>query len=113
MVEVLRRAASATGASDHMASPAQAAAGEVETGQPRAAAVSRIAGALLVVGFLALLAVVGVGMLLNARAEHSFDAVLAARNLSAVADGLRAALQAAEASERGYVITANQIYLAP
>jgi two-component sensor histidine kinase len=83
------------------------------SGERRAAIVSRIAGALLVVGFLALLAVVGVGMLFNARAERSFDATLEARNLSAVADGLRAALQAAEASERGYVVTANQIYLAP
>jgi CHASE3 domain sensor protein len=79
----------------------------------RATAVSRLAGALLVVGSLALLALVGVGAVLNARAERSFDAVLAARHLSTVADGLRAALQSAESSQRGYVITANQIYLAP
>ena len=100
-------------APDHVESPTQAATAEAVSGEPRAAAVSRIAGALLVAGFIALLALVGVGMLLNARAERSFDAVLAGRSLSAVADGLRAALQAAEASERGYVITANQIYLAP
>jgi hypothetical protein len=82
-----------TRAPDHIKSPTQAATAEANSGRPRAAAVSRIAGALLVVGFLALLAVVGVGMLLNARAERSLDAVLASRNLSAVADGLRAALQ--------------------
>jgi two-component sensor histidine kinase len=102
-----------TRAADDVASPAQASTAEVATSAPRAAAVSRLTGALLIAGFIALLALVGVGIILNARAERSFDAVLAARNLSSVADGLRAALQAAEASERGYIITANQIYLAP
>ncbi len=81
--------------------------------RPRSLVGSRLARALLAAVFLALLALASVGILLNSRAERSFDAVLAARQVSAVADSLRGALQAAEASQRGYVITANQIYLAP
>lgn len=102
-----------TPAPDPSTAPAEAPAAPGARRPWAAAAVSGVAAALVVLGVLALLALVGVGILLNARAERSFDAVLAARHVSAVADGLRAALQAAEASQRGFALTANQIYLAP
>jgi len=69
--------------------------------------------ALIVVGFLALLGIVGMTIWLGERAQFYFNDVIAARDMRASAVELRNALQTAEASQRGYLVTGNQIYLAP
>ena len=68
--------------------------------------------ALIVVGFLALLGIVGMTIWLGERAQFYFNDVIAARDIRASAVELRNALQTAEASQRGYLVTGNQIYLA-
>jgi two-component sensor histidine kinase len=67
----------------------------------------------LVVGFIALLAIVGTTFWLNQRSQSSFERAIVARNIGAAASGLRHAIQTAETSQRGYIVTGNQIYLAP
>jgi two-component sensor histidine kinase len=68
---------------------------------------------LLTVGLLTLLAIVGMTIWLNQRAEIYFDDVIAARTTRSSAVELRSALQTAESSQRGYLLTANAIYLTP
>jgi two-component sensor histidine kinase/CHASE3 domain sensor protein len=68
---------------------------------------------LLAVGFLALLVIVGAAYWLGQRAQVYFDDALDARDTRSAAVELRNAIQAAEASQRGYLYTGNQIYLAP
>lgn len=68
---------------------------------------------LLGVGFLSLVGIVLATIWLGERAQHSFDEVVAAREARSAAVELRAALQTAESSQRGYIITGNEIYLAP
>lgn len=68
---------------------------------------------LLAVGFLALLAIVGMTIWLGERSQIYFDEVIEARDTRGAAVELRAALQAAEASQRGFIATGNEIYLAP
>lgn len=68
---------------------------------------------LLAVGFLALLAIVGMTIWLGERSQIYFDEVIEARDTRSAAVELRAALQAAEASQRGFIATGNEIYLAP
>lgn len=69
--------------------------------------------ALLAVGFLTLLGIVAMTIWLNERARIYFDEVVAARDLRTAAVELRSALQAAESSQRGFLFTDNEIYLAP
>jgi two-component sensor histidine kinase len=68
---------------------------------------------LLAVGFLALLGIVGMTIWLNERAQVYFDEVLEARYTRTSAVELRNALQTAESSQRGFLLTGNEIYLAP
>jgi two-component sensor histidine kinase/CHASE3 domain sensor protein len=68
---------------------------------------------LLAVGFLTLLGIVGMTSWLNERAQHSFNEVIEARNTRTAATELRNALHTAESSQRGYIATGNDIYLAP
>jgi two-component sensor histidine kinase/CHASE3 domain sensor protein len=68
---------------------------------------------LLAVGFLALLAIVGMTIWLGERSQVHFDEVIEARDTRTAAVELRSALQAAEASQRGFIATGNEIYLAP
>jgi two-component sensor histidine kinase len=68
---------------------------------------------LLAVGFLTLLGIVGMTIWLNERAQIYFDEVFEARNVRTAAIELRSALQAAESSQRGFLLTGNEIYLAP
>jgi two-component sensor histidine kinase len=68
---------------------------------------------LLGVGFLALLAIVGTTIWLGERSRVYFSLVTEARTLRAAAVELRSALQTAEASQRGFLIDGNYIYLAP
>lgn len=67
----------------------------------------------LVVGFLALFAIVGMTVWLGERANNFFDTAALARDTRNAAIELRDALRTAEASQRGYLLTGNEIYLAP
>ena len=73
----------------------------------------RSAVALLAVGFLALLGIVGMTFWLGERAQTYSNDATQARDIRGAAAELRHAVESAESSQRGYVITGNQIYLAP
>ena len=68
---------------------------------------------LLAVGLVALLFIIGATTWLGERAHRHFTDVIEARDLRAATSSLRAALYVAESSQRGYVLTGNEIYLAP
>ena len=68
--------------------------------------------ALLLVGFLALLGIVGMTSWLGERAQGYFNEVIAARDARSAAVDLRNALQTAESSQRGFLYTGNEVYLA-
>ena len=68
--------------------------------------------ALLLVGFLALLGIVGMTFWLGERAQVYFNEVIAARDARGAAVDLRNALQTAESSQRGFLYTGNEVYLA-
>ena len=68
--------------------------------------------ALLLVGFLALLGIVGMTFWLGERAQVYFNEVIAARDARSAAVDLRNAVQTAESSQRGFLFTGNEIYLA-
>ncbi|QIK78143.1 hypothetical protein G7077_03660 [Sphingomonas piscis] len=67
----------------------------------------------LVVGFLALFAVVGMTMWLGERSNALFRDAALQRDARVAAVELRDALRTAESSQRGYLLTGNEIYLAP
>ena len=71
------------------------------------------AALLLAIGFVSLLVIVGMTFLLGWQAEADLDQAATARATSEAAVGLADGLQLAESSQRGYVLTANPIYLAP
>ncbi len=73
----------------------------------------RLTVSSLIVGFIALAVVVAMTFWLNVRTQAVFEQVSAARALNTEAVRLRSALQAAESSQRGYLYTQNEIYLAP
>lgn len=73
----------------------------------------RSTAAMLVVGLLALLVIVAMTVWLGERSQAYFNDVLAARNVRTAAIELRNGVQAAESSQRGYLLTGNEIYLAP
>jgi two-component sensor histidine kinase/CHASE3 domain sensor protein len=68
---------------------------------------------LLAVGFATLLSIVGMTIWLGQRSQAYFEEVIDVRDLRSAAVELRSALQGVEASQRGYVATGNEIYLAP
>jgi len=68
---------------------------------------------LLGVGFLTLLGIVATTIWLSERAQYSFSEVVEARETRGASVELRTALQTAESSQRGYLATGNEIYLAP
>lgn len=68
---------------------------------------------LLGVGFLTLVGIVLATIWLGERAQYSFNDVISARETRTAAVEFRANLQTAESSQRGFIITGNQIYLAP
>ncbi|MEO5760342.1 MAG: CHASE3 domain-containing protein [Mesorhizobium sp.] len=59
------------------------------------------------------MAIVATNFWLGQRAQSYFDDAIAARDTRVAAVELRNAMQTAEASERGFVITGNEIYLGP
>jgi signal transduction histidine kinase len=69
--------------------------------------------ALLLVGFAALLAIVGMTFWLGERAQVYFQETIEARDTRIAAVELRNAVQTAESSQRGFLFTGNEIYLAP
>ena len=68
---------------------------------------------LLVVGLVTLLAVVGMTFWLGNRTNEHFDGVIRSRDVRVAAVEMRSAVQSAEASQRGLLLTGNQIYLSP
>jgi two-component sensor histidine kinase len=68
---------------------------------------------LLAVGFLALLGIIGMTMWLGERAQVYFNDAIEARDTRGSAVELRNAVQTAESSQRGFLVTGNEIYLAP
>lgn len=75
--------------------------------------VVRATTAFLIVGFLALFAIVGMTVWLGARSQAFFDSAGNERETRVMAVELRDALRTAEGSQRGYLLTDNEIYLAP
>jgi signal transduction histidine kinase len=69
--------------------------------------------ALLFVGFVVLLGIVGMTIWLAERAQVHFEEAIAARDAREAAVELRNAVLAAESSQRGFLVTGNEIYLAP
>jgi two-component sensor histidine kinase/CHASE3 domain sensor protein len=69
--------------------------------------------ALLAVGFATLLGIIAATMWLGDRVQDHFQDVIAARETRSAAVELRSALQTAESSQRGLLVSGNEIYLAP
>ncbi|MBV8800515.1 MAG: CHASE3 domain-containing protein [Alphaproteobacteria bacterium] len=67
----------------------------------------------LITGFLALLAIVGMTVWLGDRADVFFAQATVQRDRRIAAVELRDALRTAESSQRGFLLTGNEIYLAP
>jgi two-component sensor histidine kinase len=67
----------------------------------------------LIIGFLALLAIVGMTFWLGERSQSYFDRAIEARDTRGAAVDLRNAVQTAESSQRGFMVAGNEIYLAP
>ena len=67
----------------------------------------------LVIGFLALFAIVGMTLWLGERSNSVFQDTALQRDTRIAAVELRDALRTAELSQRGYLLTGNEIYLAP
>ena len=71
------------------------------------------ASAFLLIGFLALMTIVLMNFWLAERAQSYFNDASAARDTRIAAVELRNEMQIAESSQRGFLITGNEIYLAP
>jgi len=75
--------------------------------------VARASVAFFTVGLLALIAIVSISIWLSVRARDYYAEVLVDRAIRVSAVELRHAIQTAESSQRGFILTGNQIYLAP
>ena len=73
----------------------------------------RLTSAFLLVGFVALMAIVVMNFWLGERARTYAEDAIAARDTRVAAVELRNAMVTAESSQRGFIITGNEIYLAP
>ena len=73
----------------------------------------RSTSVFLLIGFIALMGIVAVNFWLGERAQSDFDDAISARDIRIAAVELRNAVQTAEASQRGFLLTGNEIYLAP
>lgn len=69
--------------------------------------------AFLLVGFLTLIGIVGTTFWLAGRAQYYFEEVTQARDARAAAVELRNSVITAESSQRGFLFTGSEIYLAP
>lgn len=70
-------------------------------------------GAGLTIGFLALIVIVGTTVWLVERGNSLYEQSALQRTIRVAAVELRDHLRTAESSQRGYLLTGNQIYLAP
>ncbi len=70
-------------------------------------------GAGLTIGFLALIVIVGTTIWLVERGNSLFEQSALQRTIRVAAVDLRDHLRTAESSQRGFLLTGNQIYLAP
>ncbi len=68
---------------------------------------------LLAIGFLALFGIVLTTIWLGHRSQVYFNEVFEARDIRSAAVELRDTVRNAESSQRGYIVTGNEIYLAP
>src|SRR3954453_8847590 len=75
--------------------------------------VVRYTGLLLAVGFLTLLSIVGMTIWLGERAQTYSNDAIEARDTRVSAVELRSAVQSAESAQRGFLVSGNEIYLAP
>jgi len=75
--------------------------------------VVRYTGFLLAVGFLTLLSIVGTTIWLGERAQTYANEAIEARDTRVSAVELRSAVQSAESAQRGFLVSGNEIYLAP
>ena len=75
--------------------------------------VVRASIAFLIIGFVALITIVGITISLGERARVYFEQAVADRDIRVAAVEMRHAVLTAETSQRGYLVTGNQIYLAP
>ena len=73
----------------------------------------RSTSAFLLVGFVALMAIVAMNFWLGERARLYSEEAISARDTRVAAVELRNAMLTAESSQRGFIITGNEIYLAP
>ncbi|WP_404861936.1 CHASE3 domain-containing protein [Georhizobium sp. MAB10] len=73
----------------------------------------RTTAALMLAGLAALLVIVGMSLWLGNRSQDHFNEVLAARDLRAATLDFRTALQDAETGQRGFLLTQDEVYLAP
>jgi CHASE3 domain sensor protein len=67
----------------------------------------------MLAGLAALLVIVGMSLWLGNRSQDHFNEVLAARDLRAATLDFRTALQDAETGQRGFLLTQDEVYLAP
>ncbi|MEO8759124.1 MAG: CHASE3 domain-containing protein [Devosia sp.] len=67
----------------------------------------------LVIGLVALLSIVATTFWLGERAQGYFNLAVEARDTRGAAVDLRNSMQTAEASQRGFLLTGNEIYLSP
>ena len=76
-------------------------------------AVIRTTVALLAIGFMTLVSIVGMTVWLNEQAQQYTNNAIKDRDVRVSAVDLRSAIQIAESSQRGYLTLGNEIYLAP
>lgn len=67
----------------------------------------------LTVGFLVLVGIIATTIWLSERAHTYAAAAIEARDIRTAAVELRSSIQVAEASQRGFLVNSNEIYLAP
>jgi len=68
---------------------------------------------LLLIGFVALIGIVGTSFWLVQRSGTFFDEVVEARDARVAAIALRSAMQDMETGQRGYLLTGDDKYLEP
>ncbi|WP_144860134.1 CHASE3 domain-containing protein [Mesorhizobium sp. J18] len=73
----------------------------------------RTTAVLIIIGALALLAIVGTNIWLVGQAQNYFNNVIQARDVRSAATDLRKSLQDMEAGQRGYLLTDDARYLEP
>lgn len=73
----------------------------------------RSTSAFLLIGFATLLVIVAMNFWLGERAQSYSEDAISARDTRVAAVELRNSMLAAESSQRGFIITGNEIYLAP